>query len=530
MIKTKIPYQETGYFSKLMSDYLDEKEELKPFYNQYCDIDSFKEIIEERKQLEVNRSVLVNSLAQQYNDVDASVLTKSNIQSLSNDNCFTVTTGHQLNLFTGPLYFIYKIVSAINLAKELKKKYPNNEFVPVFWMATEDHDFEEINHFNLFKKKYELAKTQSGAVGRIKLDGVEELLLELKNDLGDRNGIEEILTLFSKFYINSSTYTEAIRGIVNHLFTKNGLVIIDGDYKALKTLFIDELKSELLNRTNYTLINQTSEQLKQLGFKQQVTPREINLFYLQDAIRERIIFEEDTYKVFNTEIQFSETEIISELENYPERFSPNAPMRCLYQEKILPNLGYIGGGGELAYWFQLKEMFDANNITFPILILRNSVLFVDNGTSKKLDKLGIELTELFSETEILIKKYLKKGASITLELREEETTIESIFEDIVVKAGSIDASLQPMIKAELQKSLKSLKNIEGRLIKAEKQKEEVSVNQIKNLKEKLFPSGSLQERHDNVISLLLFYGEDVIEELLGQLNPLEKEFVILSAE
>lgn len=528
MNKTKIPYQHTGYLSKLMSDYLEEKEELKPFYNHYCDIDSFKEIIEEGNHSEINRSVLVASLAKQYNDIDASELTKSNIQNLKSDNCFTVTTGHQLNLFTGPLYFIYKIVSAINLAKELKKEYPNNEFVPVYWMATEDHDFEEINHFNLFKKKQELSKTQFGAVGRMQLDGVEELLVELKNDLGDRNGVEEILALFSKFYINSSTYAEAIRGIVNHLFTKYGLVIIDGDDKALKTLFIEELKSELLNRRNHRLINQTSEKLIQLGYKKQVTPREINLFYLQEASRERIVFEEETYIVLNTEIQFSETEIISELQNYPERFSPNAPMRCLYQEKILPNLAYIGGGGELAYWFQLKEMFDANNITFPILILRNSVLFVDNGSTKKLEKLGIEVTELFSKTEILIKEYLKKRASITLELREEEKTIDSVFEDIVLKAGSIDASLQPMIKAELQKSLKSLRNIEGRLIKAEKQKEEVSVNQIENLKEKLFPNGSLQERHDNVISLLLFYGEDVIDELVNHLYPLDTQFVILS--
>jgi bacillithiol synthase len=528
MNKTEIPYQETGYFSKLMSDYLEKKEELKPFYNRYCDIDSFEDIIKERKQFPIDRTVLVEALTQQYEDVEFSEITKVNIQNLKNENCFAVTTGHQLNLFTGPLYFIYKIASVINLAKELKTNYPENDFVPVYWMATEDHDFEEINHFNLFKKKYELTNSKKGAVGQMKLEGVEELLAELKEDLGDRDGAEEILALFSNFYISSNTYSDAIKGIVNHLFGKYGLVIIDGDDVELKRLMIHEFKNELLDRKNHQLINSTSEKLKALGVKPQVTPREINLFYLTNEGRERIVFEANTYKVLNSETEFSETEILEELNNHPERFSPNAPMRCMYQEKILPNIAYIGGGGELAYWFQLKEMFDANNISFPILVLRNSVLFVDKGSSKRISKLGLSSIDLFKEIEILIKEYLKKGASIILELKEEERAIELVFEDMVKKAGEIDVSLQPMIKAELQKSLKSLKNIEGRLIKAEKQKEEVAVNQIKNLKEKLFPNNSLQERHDNLISLLLFYGEDVIEELVENLQPLDKQFAILS--
>ncbi|NQX97132.1 MAG: bacillithiol biosynthesis BshC, partial [Flavobacteriales bacterium] len=234
--------------------------------------------------------------------------------------------------------------------------------------------------------------------------------------------------------------------------------------------------------------------------------------------------------VLNTEIQFSEIELLEELNNHPERFSPNAPMRCMYQEKILPNLAYIGGGGELAYWFQLKAMFNANNISYPILILRNSVLFVDKGSNKRLTKLGLSTTDLFQDTETLIKNYLKSGSEIILELHEEEKIVEAVFNDIVDKAGAIDASLQPMIKAELQKSLKSLKNIESRLIKAEKQKEAIAVNQIKNIKDKLFPNNSLQERHDNFISLMLFYGVDVIDELIEHLHPLEKEFVILEVD
>ena len=529
MNKIEIPYQDTGYFSKLISDYLDEKETLKPFYNHYSDINSFQSIIEERKSLPINRDILVKSLRRQYDSVEATTLTKSNIEDLNSNNCFTVTTGHQLNLFTGPLYFIYKIVSVINLAKELKANYPENNFVPVYWMATEDHDFEEINHFNLFKKRYQLVNSKKGAVGKMKLEGVDTVLSELKDDLGDRKGVEDVLRLFSKFYVSSATYTEAIKGIVNQLFGSYGLVIIDGDDAELKSLFADEFRGELINKTNYKFINSTSEKLKALGVKPQVNPREINIFYLKDNLRERIVFEGDKYKVLNTEYQFSKTEILEELKNNPERFSPNAPMRCMYQEKILPNLAYIGGGGELAYWFQLKAMFNENNISFPILVLRNSVLYIDKGSAKRILKLDLQAADIFQDSEELIKTYLKNGAEIILELKAEEKSIELAFDDMVKKAGEIDASLQPMIKAELQKSLKAVKNIEARLMKAEKQKEEISVNQIKNLKEKLFPNNSLQERHDNLISILLF-NIGFIDELINYLKPLDKKFLILFEE
>ncbi len=530
MIKAKIPYQETGYFSKLMIDYLEEEESLKPFYNEIPNLDSFKKAIERRREHALNRSVLVEALNHQNVGYEVSKNTQNNIQNLNNENCFTVTTGHQLNLFTGPLYFIYKIISAINLAKELKNKYPENDFVPVYWMATEDHDFEEVNHFNLFQKKYQLSNSKNGAVGNLKLEGVENLLDELKEDLGDRNGVEDIIALFFKFYTSSKTYSEAVRGIVNELFGKYGLVVIDGDDGRLKGLFVDEFKNELINRTNYNYINNSSDKLKELGFKPQLNPREINLFYLQEGLRERIVFEEGKYQVLNTDIQFSENEIIQELEDCPERFSPNAPMRCMYQEKVLPNLAYIGGGGELAYWFQLKEMFEVNQVSYPILVLRNSVLFVDKGSAKKLAKLGLESSDLFKATDVLIKEYLKNSSDIVLELDQERKALESVFDTVVERASGVDVSLVPMIKAELQKSLKSVKNIEGRLIKSAKKKEEVSVVQIQNLKDKLFPNNSLQERHDNLISLLLFYGEDVIENLINTINPLEKEFTLLISE
>ena len=528
MLKQTIVYHKTGYFSNIMLDYISSKETIQAFYNNSHTIEGYKKQLEEKSFSEENRMILVDALSHQYKDIAITVEVQKNIDSLKQANTYTVTTGHQLNLFTGPLYFIYKIVSTINLAKDLKQNFPDKNFVPVFWMATEDHDFEEINHFNLFGKKHQINSSQTGAVGRMKLKGIDAVFTQLEETLNGRTGLEEIIEKLKRCYQSDKTYTQAVRQLVNDFFGKYGLVIIDGDDKNLKQVFVPFTKSELLDRRNYQDINTSSEKLENLGYKKQVNPREINLFYLKNDIRERIVFEENQFKVLNTNIHFSETEIVKELEEYPENFSPNAVMRPLYQEVVLPNLAYIGGGGELAYWLQLKEMFAKNKVAFPILVLRNSAMIVDGGTQKKIDKLGLTIEQLFNHHDDIIKDYLKEGADIILDLKAEERAVELVFNDIVSKAGKIDASLQPMIKAELQKSLKSLKNIEGRLIKAEKQKEQVAINQIKGVKDKLFPDNSLQERKDNFLYAYLLLGDSFIDVLKDNLNPFEKDFVVLS--
>lgn len=527
MNSTKIPYQDTGYFSDLIVDYLNQKKTLRPFYNEPVNIKSFEKLINERATKQINRISLVQALENQYKNIETTELTRLNIQKLSNNNCYTVTTGHQLNLFTGPLYFIYKIISAINLAKELKTAYPEQNFVPIYWMATEDHDFEEVNHFNLFGNKVELEKTEEGAVGRMNLKGIDKVLNQFADLLGNRPEAKEIIAFFAKYYTADTSFSLATRYFVNNLFSKYGLVIIDGDDKILKQEMITEFKSELIRHENFKIINQTTDQLVDLGYKAQITPREINLFYLQENSRERIVFDENCYKVLNTTISFTQKEVLMELEQYPERFSPNVALRPLFQEKILPNLAYIGGGGELAYWFQLKEMFKANKINFPILVLRNSALIVDAGSKKRLEKIGVSVAQLFGNTDLLIKEFLKEGSDIILDLKKEEHQVSLVFEEMVKKAESIDATLKPMINAELQKILKAIQNIENKLIKAEKQKEEVVVNQIINVKEKLFPKSSLQERHDNLTLLILLGDFDIVDKLIAQLNPLEQAFEII---
>ena len=522
-----IPFQQTGYFSKLMGDYLDKKQELDRFYGNFPDLEGFKNQIKLKKMFSINtRKVLAESLMNQYVSTVVSDTSRANIQQLQLENTFTVTTGHQLNIFTGPLYFLYKIVSTINLTKQLKKEFPNYNFVPVYWMATEDHDFEEINYFNFNNKKIAWDRESSGAVGRLKTTDFDVVFENFKQQLGNSNNENYIKELFEKAYIAHDNLTDATRYLVNELFGNYGLIIIDGDDIALKQEFYPIVKDELLKQTSYKKVTATNDKLGE-NYKIQVNPREINLFYLKDAIRERIVFEDNLYKINNTAISFTDEEILNELQLHPERFSPNVIMRPLYQETILPNLCYIGGGGEIAYWFQLKAYFEEVNTPFPILLLRNSVLLASDKQLLKLNKLNITLPEIFCKQEDLINKKVKELSEVKIDFTQQKVFLLDQFKDLKEVAKQTDLSFLGAVNAQEQKQLNGLVNLEKRLLKAQKRKLKDKVARIKLVQDQLFPKQSLEERTRNFSEVYVGLGENLIPMLLDALDPLKLEFTIV---
>ncbi|MFV9551505.1 bacillithiol biosynthesis cysteine-adding enzyme BshC [Algibacter sp. PT7-4] len=526
-----LAFSKTGYFSSLICDYLDEKVELKPFYNRFPEIKNFKPQIEEKAgsfSVE-NRKTLVSVLKEQYKNTEASQQTIKNINSLSLENTFTVTTGHQLNLFTGPLYFLYKIVSTINLAKTLKHQYPEQNFVPVYWMATEDHDFDEINYFNYKGKKFQWNKKASGAVGTLLTNGLNEVFKLFAKDLGNTLQAEKIKQLFENAYVKHDNLTNATRFLANSLFKDYGLVIIDANDAGLKQKFIPFLENELFNQTSFHTVSKTNEKLSKASenYKIQVNPREINIFYLNKNIRERIVFESDVFKVLNTNITWSKQELETELLKHSERFSPNVIMRPLYQEVILPNLCYIGGGGELAYWLQLKDYFEAVNIPFPILLLRNSVLIETEKQAEKLLKLNISNEDLFLKRNVLINKKVREISNIDIDFSSQKTHLKNQFKDLYSLAKQTDKSFLGAVKAQEVKQIKGLENLEKRLLKAQKKKLSSEVERMIDIQNELFPSGSLQERNTNFSEFYLEYGETLIPNLIKSLEPLKSEFLIL---
>ena len=524
-----ITYQNSGYFTKLMIDYLDEKSDLKPFFNHFPKIENFKSQIEEKSSnfnRNGKREILVSELERQYQNFEVSTTTLNNIKLLNDTKTFTITTGHQLNLFTGPLYFLYKIVSTINLCKQLKKEYPENNFVPIYWMATEDHDFDEINYFNYQGKVFRWSRESTGPVGRLLTEGLDKVFDLFSKEIVTSNNANFLKKLFENTYLKHSNLADATRYLANELFQNEGLVIIDGDSVALKKMFIPYVKKELLEQTSFKKVKETNELLK--DYFVQVNPREINLFYIEDNLRERIIFENGIYKVNNTTTQFSEIEIIKELENHPEKFSPNVITRPLYQEVVLPNLCYIGGGGEIAYWLELKSSFEENNITFPMLLLRNSVLLATKKQAEKADKLELSWNDLFSNQRVLLDSKTKEFSEFVIDFSDQKEHLKKQFENLYMIANQTDKSFIGAVKAQEIKQLKGLDNLEKRLLKAEKRIHSEKLERIVSLQNELFPNQSLQERKANFSEFYLEFGNKLIEELLTQLNPLSQEFKIIT--
>jgi len=523
-----IPFQKTGYFSKIICDYLDQKDTITPFYNNYPDLNGFKKQLEEKRLTvrALSRNILVESLKNQYKNLTTSDKVKANIQLLQKENTFTVTTGHQLNLFTGPLYFLYKIVSTINLTKQLKAEFPSDNFVPIYWMASEDHDFEEINYFNFRDKKIRWNRESSGGVGRLSTEGLNEVLSVFSKEIGTPTNADYLKGLFKKGYLEHNTLSEATRFIANELFNKYGLVIVDGDDKKLKQVFAPIIEDELLNQTSYQKVSKTISKLEK-NYKIQVNPRDINLFYLTDGLRERILYENEVYKVNNTEISWSKGELTKHLYDKPERFSPNVIMRPLYQEMILPNLCYIGGGGELAYWFELKAYFEAVKVPFPILLLRNSAILISDKQKLKLEKLKISIEELFLGQQDLISKKIKEVSDLEIDFSKQRNFLEAQFNDLEKIAKQTDKSFIGAVKAQQKKQLNGLDRLERRLLKAEKRKHQELTHRIKKLQDELFPNQSLEERQRNFSEFYLEHGERLIPTLIETLDPLKIEFSIL---
>jgi len=516
----KISFRDSRSMNRLVLDYLDKKEELKPFYTSFPDKKGFEEFLSKDLYPELNRNTLIQSLLRQFQLCkNGTVNTKNNIEKLSDKNCFTVTTGHQLCLFTGPLYFIYKILSTIQLAEELKKLFPDKEFVPVYWMAGEDHDFEEVNHFHVYGKKISWERNSKGPVGRMRTEGLEKVFEEFKQLLVGHPNSEYLLSLFKKAYLEHKVLADATRYLVNELFGEYGLIIANGDdtelKKSARTLFHADIFE---NRTNKSIEDQIAR-LNQLGYKQQVNPREINCFYMTEGIRERIVLQGGSYTVLNTSISFSKEELKKQIEENPESFSPNVALRPLYQQSILPNIAYVGGPGELAYWLQYKKAFEEYRIVFPVLVPRASFTLIDEGIQSKIEKLALPLTSIFKDEAEQIKESLKKATGYP-DFNSESEEIKKIYAQLGVKIKSIDQSLLGALSAEEQKSIKALENLQQKAIRALKLKEETSVKQIETIHSKLFPDGVLQERSLNFSQFATETGNVLIQQLKPFSDPL----------
>ena len=523
-----ISYGQTNLFSKIILDYLDNKETIKPFFNLYPSKESFKKIIQEKKEQKVDRENLIAVLKDQYKNVPESANAMKNIDLLLKPSSFTITTAHQPNLFTGPLYFVYKILHVIKLAKGLKKQFSSNDFIPVYYMGSEDADFAELNHFTVQGKSYSWNTNQKGAVGRMIIDkNLIALIDELEQQISiEPFGAEIIKALRDAYQLGISIQTATFL-FVHQLFEKYGLIVLIADDARLKKQMLRVFEDDLFQQKPSVIVEQTGNKLSE-KYNVQANPREINLFYLKDDIRERIIKQQDGFVVHNTKIKFTSEEIKKELEQHPDRFSPNVILRGLFQETILPNLAFVGGGGELAYWLQLKELFAQYSIVYPILILRNSFLIVEEKWQNRMERLGLTITDFFLTEAQMMKKIVTRFSERPISLNGKLEKAEQLFKEITEQTDQIDPTLSQHVAAIKTQSIKVLQELEKKMFRAERRKFQDQQRQAMKIKHVLFPKNGLQERIENINGFYAKWGSSFIDQLYEHSLGMEMQFTILT--
>lgn len=521
-----ISYKDTGYFSQLVLDFLAEHPHIRSFYTHSPLKPDIEALIRAKKAHPQQREVLVKALQQQYAGMDTDPAVQHNISLLEQPDTFTICTAHQPNVFTGYLYFVYKILQTIKMAVSWQQQYPQYNFVPVYYMGSEDNDLEELGSIYLKGETLTWNTSQQGAVGRMQPGGLNSLIDEVEKMLGYGAHAEELVQLLRKAYLEHDNIQQATLFLVNALFGRFGLVVLIPDTPLFKRQLIPVMKEELWHQTSYKLVSDTIEKISQ-HYKVQANPREINLFYLSDNARDRIVKEEGHWKVLNKNITFTEAALEQELQNHPERFSPNVILRGLLQETILPNIAFIGGGGEIAYWLELQALFNHFRVPYPALVLRNSFLLVDNVSAKWIQKLGLCIKELFGNVDELVTRYVLQHTNADLVLKREYEAMEQLFDALEEKARSIDVTLVASIAAERTRAMKSIGKLENKFLRAEKRKFVWQTDEIRLMRSRLFPANSLQERKENFMPWYIHEGPKLFDRILAAMQPLTDELKIV---
>ncbi|MFT5979955.1 MAG: bacillithiol biosynthesis cysteine-adding enzyme BshC [Flavobacteriales bacterium] len=520
-----IPYIESKSSSDVFKRLLTQDSSLKPFINHYPTLQGIRTYAEERPFEAEKRSVLVASLTHQNKGL-ASPESMSNIAKLGLGNTYSVTTGHQLGIFSGPAFFIYKIAHTIGLSKAMNEQIPGKTFVPVYWMASEDHDLAEINHFSAFKESFHWEAKEQGAVGRMSTDALSDVLEEWAKVM--RWDETNTRYLLFKEYTEQRNLSEATRFLVNELFGDEGVIVLDADDQKLKQMFTSCMTKEVTQGIGKTATEGMSSLLKANGLIEQISARDINLFYLADNARLRLTHEQGMITAVGTNLEWTIEALLLELSAYPERFSPNVVLRPVYQEVILPNLIYVGGPGELAYWLQLKGVFDQFEVPYPVLMPRNGATILAGHQVKKLTKLNVELVDLQTREEDLIAMWVQKNASVSTSLDDAKNQTKALFDEVLLKLQLVDPTLRGKGEGVLAKQMKELERLEKAMDRALKVKNDTSINQLIQLKATLFPNGNPQEREQNFFALESAVEENLIQKLIEQFPAFEPGMLVVS--
>ncbi|MFO7525630.1 MAG: bacillithiol biosynthesis cysteine-adding enzyme BshC [Ignavibacteriaceae bacterium] len=518
----------------LFLDYLYEFENVSEFYKydfrakeNYGNI--FKKIIESRKNKDLK---LASILKNQYSDLpDASKKTISNIVNLDEERTLAIVTGQQLGLLGGPLYTLYKIITAIKLSRQLKERFEEYNFVPVFWLEADDHDFNEIRWIKVLSKQNQISEINylneipeeeaKKSVGTLKLTGeINSFVETLKNSLRESEFTEGLFSRISEIYTAGKTLKQAFRELIFWLFDEYGLVILDPQDVNIKNLLTPILTTEITNFREHTQqLVLRSAKLEEI-YHAQVKIKPVNLFYSTDEGRYSIEPVDDVFRLKRKRIQFSNEELLNAVRNEPARFSSNVLLRPICQDYLLPTAVYIAGPSEIAYFAQLTPLYDFFKIETPVIYPRASVTIMENRMQNILEKFNLSLQDIFVNSETLKDNVIKSISENNLDVAFEEVSkqIELTIDNLKTKLFAIDKTISDSSDRYREKILSSLDDLKSKALQSQKKKHEITLNQLDKLSDLLYPSQNLQERELNFIYFANKYGDSFLKKIFDEIS------------
>jgi len=477
-----------------------------------------------------------NSLCDALQDMNAGwgagEQTLENIQRLRDADCLAVVSGQQAGLFSGPLYTIYKALSAVKLAGCLTQRH--TKAVPVFWIATEDHDFPEVAKAEFIGRDCKLAHVevsqdlhQEGQpVGRVvidgSIDGVVEQLLEL---LPSSEFTSDLETLVRDAWRPGRSYGEAFARMMTSLLGCHGLVLLDPLDQRFKALAAPLYSRAALHAHEIaTAIEVRSRRLVEAGYHAQVTPSENSFpLFIHDAVGARHALtrsDDGKYTTKDADKSYTVEELASLALAHPEQFSPNVTLRAVVQDYLLPTIAYYGGAAEIAYFAQTAEVYRLlERPTTPILP-RSSLTMIERHTGRVLERYGLTLADLFAGPESVLKRVVEEhlGAETASSFAKTEGAVNSELDSLREQLRSIDPTLADALETGRRKINYQLEGLRARFHRAQMARDEAAHRQLQRAFDQLYPNKELQERHINITSLLARHGRYVIEWIYNATN------------
>lgn len=526
----------------LFLDYLYEFENVAGFYandfrNKENYLKIFKSVTDNRRNLSPEISEL---LTRQYSQLNPSSLTQQNIKKLSDKKTLAIVTGQQLGIVGGPLYTFYKIITAIKLSRFLTERYDDYNFVPVFWLEADDHDFNEVRSVKIIDEgnslinigyKEEIEEDDlKQSVGLINLDSsINDFFDKLNNSLKETEFKPVIFDRLKDFYKEGKSFKEAFRDLVFNYFDEYGLLIFDPQDDEVKKLLKPIFKKEITDfRIHTEQLVQVSATLEEL-YHAQVKVKPVNLFLRVDEGRYSIEPVENEYRLRRKRKSFTQEQLLELVENEPDKFSPNVLLRPICQDFLFPTAFYIAGPSEISYFAQIKPLYELYNIVQPIIYPRSSATILENSIANSLEKYSVEIDDIFIDVESIKKKIVNtvEESSVDEMFAGIANQIEATFDQLKENLLDLDKTIADSSNRYRDKILSTIAELKSKAEKAQLKKYEVTLRQIDRAAVHLFPNSNLQEREINFLYFANKYGEEFLRKVFDelQINKFEHQVI-----